>query len=61
MRSFEIEVVFVKNFLKLDLYFGHISRCFENIGSIYKIEPILHFTNKVLFAPTSFELGFLLR
>ena len=46
MRSFEKEVIFVKHFLKLDLYFDHIYRCLEHIDSIYKIEPLLHFTNK---------------
>ena len=32
MRSFEIEAIFVKHFSKIDLYFGHIYRCFEHIG-----------------------------
>ena len=54
MRSFEIEDIFVKHFLNSDFYFGHIG----NIGSIYKIEPLLHFTNKVLFAPTSYAKMF---
>ena len=54
MCGFEIEVVFVKHLFKSDLYFGHIYRYFDNIGSIYKIEPCWHFTNRVLFAPTSY-------
>ena len=58
MCSFEIEIIFVNHSLKLDLYFAHIKRCFEQIGSIYKIEPVWHFTNKMLFAPTSYEKMF---
>ena len=38
--------------------FGNILRCFEHIGSIYKIEPLLHFNNKVLFARTSYTKMF---
>ena len=56
MRSYEIEVTIVKHFLKLYLYFGHIYRYFEHIGSIYKILPL---TNEVLFAPTSYAIFFL--
>ena len=33
--------------------FGHIYWHFDNIDFIYKIEPLWHFSNKVLFAPTS--------
>ena len=50
MGSFEKEVIFVKKFLKFDLYIPHLT-IFEHI---YKIEPLLHFTNKVLFEPKSY-------
>ena len=50
MRSFEIEVVFVKHLFKSDLYFGHILQCFDNIDLIQKIEPLLQLNNKVLFS-----------
>ena len=31
LRSFELEVIFVKNYyFKLKLYFGHIERCLKN-------------------------------
>ena len=40
------------------MYVGHIQLCFDNIGSIYKIKPLLHFTNKVIFAPTSYAKNF---
>ena len=41
MHSFEIEVIFAKHLFKLELYFSHIHRCFEHIGSIYQIETLL--------------------
>ena len=53
MSSFEIEVIFAKHFLKLDLYFGHINRF-----DLQNRTTFVHLTNKVLFAPTSYARMF---
>ena len=54
MRSFKIEVIFGKHFSKLDLYLATFSDFFNITVRFIKSNRFAHFTNKVLFAPTSY-------
>ena len=51
------KICFEKDVILLNIFYfvyrPHL-QCFEHIGLIYKIEPLLHFTNRVLFAPTCY-------
>ena len=40
------------------MFWPHLTMFSQYIGSIYKIEPLLNFTNKVCFAPTSYAKMF---
>ena len=58
MRSFEIDIIFVKYFFKSDLYLGHILRCFDHISLIYQIEPLLYFHQTEVWTPPSYAKMF---
>ena len=53
MRSFQIDVIFVKILFK-----SEFKRCFDNISLIYKTESLLQLNNKVLFSPASYTKMF---
>ena len=53
MCRFGKEDILANIFLNKTCILATLKFFFDKIGSIYKIEPILPFTNKVLFPPTS--------
>ena len=58
MHNFVKKVIFVKHLFKSELYFGHILQYFDNISSIYKLNPLLQSNTKVLFSPSSYTKMF---
>ena len=57
MSSFEIDDIFLKHFLNVDMYSSHklmMFGVFSQIDSIYQIQPLLYFQKSALWTPISY-------